>query len=111
MSFIVWLLVVVCVGVVIGGLSYILTRGLREKARLSTFECGFDAFDSSRDAYEISFYIVGILFIVMDVEALFLYPWVSSWWVQGNIGVLGLIDFLVELILCLVLIWSLVVIK
>ena len=75
--------------------------------RSSTFECGFDAFDSSRDSYSISFYVVGILFIVMDVEALFLYPWISSWWLQGLIGVSGLIDFLLELWLCLVIVWSL----
>lgn len=67
-------MLVVVVGVVLESVSYLLTRGLREKARVSTFECGFDAFDSSREAYEVSFYVVGILFIVMDVEALFLYP-------------------------------------
>lgn len=93
------------VGVVIEGLSYGFTRVFKEKSRVSTFECGFDAFDSSREAYELSFYVVGILFIVMDVEALFLYPWVSSWWVQGGVGVGGMLDFLLELVICLVVVW------
>lgn len=74
-----WLLLVSVVAIALSSISYVLTRSLREKERLATFECGFDAFDSSREAYEISFYAIAILFIVMDVEALFLYPWLSAW--------------------------------
>lgn len=96
-NIITWLSLVFLVGFLIEILSYLLTRVKKDKMRSSTFECGFDAFDSSRDSYSISFYVVGILFIVMDVEALFLYPWISSWWLQGLIGVSGLIDFLLEL--------------
>lgn len=103
-NIIIWLSLVFLVGFLIEILSYLLTRVKKDKMRSSTFECGFDAFDSSRDSYSISFYVVGILFIVMDVEALFLYPWISSWWLQGLIGVSGLIDFLLELWLCLVIV-------
>lgn len=101
----IWFSIVLIIAIVIEGLSYVLTKMMKDKARLSTFECGFDAFDSSREDDEITFYLIGILFIVMDVEALFLYPWLITWWSHGYIGVLGLLDFLIELILCLTIIW------
>jgi NADH-quinone oxidoreductase subunit A len=42
--------------------------------RLSAYECGFDPFGDTRIESDIHFYVVGLLFIVFDLEIIFLYP-------------------------------------
>jgi len=39
------------------------------------FECGSDPIGSARDRFSVKFYVVALLFIVFDIEAIFLYPW------------------------------------
>jgi NADH-quinone oxidoreductase subunit A len=48
-------------------------RGGEVKA--SPFECGSVPIGSARDRFSVKFYVVAILFIVFDIEAVFLYPW------------------------------------
>lgn len=43
--------------------------------KLSEYECGFPAFEQSRQPFDVRFYLVAILFIIFDLEAAFLYPW------------------------------------
>src|SRR5437016_12585903 len=48
-------------------------RPTREK--LSPYECGMAPVGDARERFSVSFYLVGMLFILFDVEAVFLYPW------------------------------------
>ena len=41
----------------------------------STYECGFNAFDDARMKFDVQFYIVAILFIIVDLDVAFLFPW------------------------------------
>lgn len=43
--------------------------------KVSTYECGFNAFDDSRMKFDVRFYLVAILFIIFDLEIAFLFPW------------------------------------
>ena len=43
--------------------------------KLSSYECGFNAFDDARMKFDIRFYLVSILFIIFDLEVAFLFPW------------------------------------
>ncbi len=43
--------------------------------KLSTYECGFEPFDDSRMKFDVQFYIVAILFIIVDLDVAFLFPW------------------------------------
>ena len=54
--------------------------------KLSTYECGFEAFNDSRMEFDVRFYLVAILFIIFDLEIAFLFPWAIS---LGGIGALG----------------------
>lgn len=49
---------------------------IREKN--SSFECGFDSFISSRLPFSIQFYLIGILFLIFDVEVVLLFPLINS---------------------------------
>ncbi|MDC7674811.1 NADH-quinone oxidoreductase subunit A [Asticcacaulis machinosus] len=46
--------------------------------KLSAYECGFNAFDSARQKFDVRFYLVSILFIIFDLEVAFLFPWAVS---------------------------------
>lgn len=48
----------------------------REKG--SSYECGFEPFEDARTNFDVHFYIVGILFLIFDLEIAFLYPWIYS---------------------------------
>lgn len=43
--------------------------------KVSTYECGFNAFDDARMKFDVRFYLVSILFIIFDLEVAFLFPW------------------------------------
>jgi NADH-quinone oxidoreductase subunit A len=43
--------------------------------KVSTYECGFNAFDDARMRFDVRFYLVSILFIIFDLEVAFLFPW------------------------------------
>ena len=42
--------------------------------KLSAYECGFDPFDDSRNSFDIKFYLIAILFVVFDLEIMFIFP-------------------------------------
>lgn len=63
--------------------------------KISPYECGFNPFDDSRTQFDISFYLIGILFIIFDLEVSFLFPWVLS---LNHTGILGFIAMLVFLV-------------
>ena len=43
--------------------------------KLSSYECGFNAFDDARMKFDVRFYLVSILFIIFDLDVAFLFPW------------------------------------
>src|SRR5579862_9932265 len=45
------------------------------KEKLSPYECGIPPVGDARGTFSVSFYLIGMLFILFDVEAVFLYPW------------------------------------
>ncbi len=74
--------------------------------KVSTYECGFNAFDDSRMKFDVRFYLVAILFIIFDLEVAFLFPWAVS---LGKIGLYGwgvVMVFLVELVIGLAYAWK-----
>jgi NADH-quinone oxidoreductase subunit A len=55
-------------------------------AKLSAYECGFEAFEDARMKFDVRYYLVAILFIIFDLEIAFLFPWAI---VLDEIGVFG----------------------
>jgi NADH-quinone oxidoreductase subunit A len=56
-------------------LSLTVAPSAPDTEKLSAYECGFNAFDSARQKFDIRFYLVAILFIIFDLEVAFLFPW------------------------------------
>ncbi|MBW8749311.1 NADH-quinone oxidoreductase subunit A [Terriglobus albidus] len=55
--------------------SYILGKHRRTKVKLSTYECGMEPVGDARGRFTVRFYMVAMLFILFDVEAVFMLPW------------------------------------
>jgi len=56
-------------------LSWIVGQRKPTRAKLSPYECGMVPVGDARERFSVRFYLVGMLFILFDVEAIFLYPW------------------------------------
>ncbi len=56
-------------------LSWIIGVRKPTRAKLSPYECGMTPVGDARERFPVKFYLVGILFILFEVEAVFLYPW------------------------------------
>ncbi len=67
-------------------------------AKLEAYECGVRAVSGARGRYTIRFYIVAILFVIFDVETIFLYPWAVRYQKLGWFGVAEISVFLLILI-------------
>ena len=80
----VFVALIVSVGFII--LNFLFSPRNPDSEKLSTYECGFEAFGDSRMEFDVRFYLVAILFIIFDLEIAFLFPWAVS---LGNIGTLG----------------------
>ena len=57
------------------GISYILGKKVRNRVKDTPYECGITPTGSARERFSVKFYLVGMLFILFDIEAIFLYPW------------------------------------
>ena len=68
-------LVVAAVTAAILGLSAWVGVKRPSRAKLTPYECGIPPVGNARERFSVSFYLVGMLFILFDVEAVFLYPW------------------------------------
>ncbi len=74
--------------------------------KVSTYECGFNAFDDSRMKFDVRFYLVAILFIIFDLEVAFLFPWAVSLDQIGFYGWSVVMIFLAELAVGLAYAWK-----
>ncbi len=76
------------------------------KAKLMPYECGIDPVDNARGRYTVRFYIVAILFVVFDVEIIFLFPWAVQFKAFGLFGLLEMLIFLLILVVGYIWIWK-----
>lgn len=57
------------------GASYVLGRRVRNRVKDLPYECGIQPEGNARERFSVRFYLVAMLFILFDIEAVFLYPW------------------------------------
>ncbi|MDH5728894.1 MAG: NADH-quinone oxidoreductase subunit A [Gammaproteobacteria bacterium] len=74
--------------------------------KLSTYECGFEAFEESRMKFDVRFYLVAILFIIFDLEIAFLFPWAIVLDEIGWFGFMSMFVFLLILVIGFIYEWK-----
>ncbi|WP_025300448.1 NADH-quinone oxidoreductase subunit A [Candidatus Endolissoclinum faulkneri] len=75
-------------------LSFFIGVRRPDSEKLSAYECGFEAFDDSRQQFDVRFYLVAILFVIFDLEVAFLFPWATSLSAIGLFGFWSMMIFL-----------------
>lgn len=93
----IFLITAILLTVLIMSASYFLARQNPEVEKLSAYECGFEPYEDSRHTFEVRFCVVAILFIIFDIETMFLIPWCVSVAKLDLIGFWSMIDFMIEL--------------
>jgi NADH-quinone oxidoreductase subunit A len=77
------LLILLVIAVVLActlvGLSWILGPKKPSAAKLAPYECGVSPVGSARERFPVKFYLIAMLFIVFDIETVFLYPWAVTY--------------------------------
>jgi NADH-quinone oxidoreductase subunit A len=105
LAILIFLIVATVLSLIIVGFSYLLSIQNPESEKLSTYECGFEPYEDSRHKFDIKFYLVAILFIIFDIETMFLLPWSVSLSQLNLLGFWSMIDFIVELGVGFVYVW------
>ena len=101
----IFLTIAIVLSFILIGFSYLLAVQNPETEKLSTYECGFEPYEDARNIFDVKFYLVAILFIVFDIETMFLLPWSVSLSKINILGFWSMIDFLIELGIGFVYIW------
>jgi len=79
-------------------LSWLLGNRLRSRQKDTPYECGIAPTGTARERFSVKFYLVAIVFILFDIEAVFLYPWVV---VYRDLRVFGFLEMLLFIALIL----------
>lgn len=93
-------------GLVLLALGWVLGPRRPDAEKLSPYECGFEAFEDSRQKFDVRYYLVAILFIIFDLEIAFLFPWAVSLDTIGGFGLLSMAIFLGVLVIGFVYEWK-----
>jgi NADH-quinone oxidoreductase subunit A len=75
LPFLIHILIAGGIATAIISLSWLIGERKPNRAKMSAYECGMTPVGDSRGRFSVKFYLVAMLFILFDVEAVFLYPW------------------------------------
>jgi NADH-quinone oxidoreductase subunit A len=79
------------------GLSTILVPRRSSPRKMEPYECGVEPVGNARTRFKIHFYLVAVLFILFDIEVVFLYPWAVTFRQLGLYGLIEMVLFIVIL--------------
>ena len=96
----------IALGVSMLGISRLLGPKRFRKGKLDTYECGVPVMSSSRERFSVHFYLVAILFILFDLETVFLIPWTVLAEELGWNGLFAMFLFLGIVVFGLVYEWK-----
>jgi NADH-quinone oxidoreductase subunit A len=70
----------------------------KTKVKLESFECGIEAQGNARVPFSIKYFLVAILFVLFDIEVIFMYPWAANFKELGMLGVIEVFSFIALLL-------------
>ena len=80
-------------------LSILIGRRTRQGHKTDPYECGLTPVGTTREPVPVKFYMVAIIFVLFDIEVMFLYPWAV---ISRQLGLFGFIEMLVFVVILLV---------
>ena len=90
------LFVLVAIAVAVGILLFtsLIRSSKYNKVKLQPYECGIEPDTDARGRYSVRYYLIGMLFVIFDVETVFMFPWAV---IMDELMLFGLIEMLVFL--------------
>jgi NADH-quinone oxidoreductase subunit A len=94
------LMFIVAMGFVVGTLFITHKLGPQRKSKIKTdtFECGIEVQGNARVPFSIKYFLVAILFVLFDVEVIFMYPWAVNFKTLGLVGLVEMLTFVAFLL-------------
>ena len=86
--------------------SFLIGQKKPSAVKLAPYECGMPLIGTARERFSIKFYIIAMLFILFDIEAVFLYPWAVVFKKLGMFGFVEMGVFIVILLVGYVYVWK-----
>src|SRR4026207_2475872 len=83
-------------------ISYLVQPKYPEPEKLSSYECGSEPFSDARMPFPVRYYIFAMLFVIFDIEVIFLYPWAVVFNDINKVSVIGLVEMMIFIALFLV---------
>ena len=96
----------ICMGMWAGGSFVFKGKPDKNPEKLAPFECGNDTPGARGIKMSVKFYLTAILFVVFDIEAVFMYPWAAIFRQLGWFGLLEMFAFITVLAITLVYAWK-----
>ena len=96
----------VVLALVLVGLASVLGPRRPSSVKLSPFECGSDPIGDARQRFGVRFYVIALLFVVFDIEAVFIYPWAVQVKELGWTGYATMAVFAGTLVAGLAYVWK-----
>lgn len=87
-------------------ISALLGRQKPSVEKLSPYECGVEPVGSARERFSVKFYLIAMMFVVFDIEVVFLYPWAVVFKSLKLFGLIEMAIFIIILLICYAYIWK-----
>ncbi|GMV52700.1 MAG: NAD(P)H-quinone oxidoreductase subunit 3, chloroplastic [Chlorobi bacterium] len=104
------LIVMIAVGLIFGLSNIFLAQWLgprrTTRSKLTTYESGMEPIKTARERFTIKFYLVAMMFILFDIEIIFMYPWAVQFRELGMNGFIAMILFMVLLFSGYIYVWK-----
>ena len=84
------------------GLSWILGPKAPSAEKLAPYECGVNPVGSARERFPVKFYLIAMLFIIFDIETVFLYPWAVTFRSRAVSQVFELVEMVIFIVILFV---------
>ena len=79
-------------------LTHLLGPKRSSRAKLENFECGIEGMGNARSPFSVKYFLIAILFVLFDVEVIFMYPWAVNFKSMGKEGLLDMFVFMILLL-------------
>ncbi|MGG3888505.1 NADH-quinone oxidoreductase subunit A [Metabacillus fastidiosus] len=103
------------IGILLPAVALTISKFLRPHVptveKQTTYESGIDPFHDSRIQFNVRYYMFALLFVIFDIETIFLYPWAVAYEKLGIIALFEMLMFVVMLVIGLVYAWRKGVLK
>jgi NADH-quinone oxidoreductase subunit A len=87
-------------------ISFAFSEKITSSEKYGSYECGFEPFDDTRNIFDVHFFLVAIIFVIFDLEIIFIFPWLFALPVLGFSAFWAMVFFLVVLTAGFIFEWS-----